>query len=80
MESLLEVVQQSSEIESNLKDQIYLGDKAFVAEMQKIIDKEKNDLNILKQQKWLIVKPLSEIAAQHKDRTTTIIAAYKTGT
>ena len=59
--------------------QIYLGDKAFVAEMQKIISNEKDDLNIPKQQKRPIAKPLPEIAAQHKDRTTAIIAAYKTG-
>jgi len=51
-----------------LKGQIYLGDAAFVTEMQKRIGKEKDDLNIPKQQKRAIAKPLSEIAAQHKDR------------
>ncbi|MEK6736011.1 MAG: addiction module toxin RelE, partial [Pseudomonadota bacterium] len=67
------------EIWSNLKGQIYLGDETFVTEMQKRIDKEKSDLNIPRQQKQSIAKPLSEIAAQHKDRKTAIIAAYKTG-
>jgi REP element-mobilizing transposase RayT len=56
-----------------------LGDQAFVAEMQQRIGKEKDDLNIPKQQKRPIAKPLAEIAAQHKDRKTAIIAAYKTG-
>ena len=76
---VIEGVQHQSEIWSNLKGQIYLGDKAFVAEMQKRIGKEKDDLNIPKQQKRPIAKPLSEIATQHKDRKTAIIAAYKTG-
>ncbi|MDP1785843.1 hypothetical protein [Nitrosomonas sp.] len=57
-----------TEIWSNLKGQIYLGDAAFVTEMQKRIGREKDDLNIPQQQKWPIAKPLSEIAAQHKDR------------
>lgn len=43
---VLEGVQHQPEIWSNLKGQIYLGDKAFVAEMQKRIGKEKDDLNI----------------------------------
>ncbi|MCO6428375.1 hypothetical protein [Nitrosomonas communis] len=62
-----------------MKDQIYLGDEAFVTEMRKRIRKEKDDLNIPKQQKQPMTKPLSEIAAQYKDRSTAIIAAYKTG-
>lgn len=76
---VIEGVQHQPEIWSNLKGQIYLGDKSFVAEMQKRIGKEKDDLNIPKQQKRPIAKPLSEIVAQHKDRKTAIIAAYKTG-
>ncbi|MDP1950452.1 MAG: hypothetical protein Q8K59_05045 [Nitrosomonas sp.] len=76
---VLEGVQHQPEIWSNLKGQIYLGNKAFVAEMQKRIGKEKDDLNIPRQQKRPIAKPLAEIAAQHKDRKTAIIAAYKTG-
>ncbi|GJL57260.1 MAG: hypothetical protein NPIRA03_01170 [Nitrospirales bacterium] len=59
--------------------QIYLGDEAFVAEMQKKIGTEQDDLNIPKQQKRPLAKPLSEIAAQVKDRKTAIIAAHKTG-
>ena len=50
-----------------------------VTEMQKRIGREKDDLNIPQQQKWPIAKPLSEIAARHKDRDAAIIAAYKTG-
>lgn len=76
---VIEGVQHQPEIWSNLKGQIYLGDKAFVAEMQKRIGKEKDDLNIPKRQKRPIAKPLSEIAAQYKDRKATIIAAYNTG-
>ncbi|MDP1934336.1 MAG: addiction module toxin RelE, partial [Nitrosomonas sp.] len=58
---------------------IYLGDAAFVTEMQKRVGREKEDLNIPQQQKRPIAKPLSEIAAQHKDRKTAIIEACKTG-
>ncbi|MDV6343604.1 transposase [Nitrosomonas sp. Is37] len=76
---VLKGVQHQPEIWSNLKGQIYLGDEAFVTEMQKRIGKEKDDLNIPQQQKRPIAKPLSEIAAQHKDRKTAIVAAYKTG-
>ncbi len=76
---VLEGVQHQSEIWLNLKGQIYLGDETFVAEMQKRIGREKDDLNIPKQQKRPIAKPLSEIAAQYKDRKAAIIAAYKTG-
>jgi REP element-mobilizing transposase RayT len=76
---VLEGMQHQPEIWSNLKGQIYLGDEAFVTEMQKRIGKEKDDLAIPKQQKRPMVKPLSEIAAQYKDRKTAIIVAYKTG-
>lgn len=76
---VLEGVQHQPEIWSNLKGQIYLGDADFVTEMQKRIGKEKGDLNIPQQQKRPVAKPLSEIAAQHKDRRTAIIATYKTG-
>ncbi len=76
---ILEGVQHQPEIWSNLKGQIYLGDAAFVTEMQKRIGRKKNDLNIPQQQKRPIAKPLSEISAQHKDRKAAIIAAYKTG-
>ena len=76
---VLEGVQHQPEIWSNLKGQIYLGDAAFVTEMQKRIGREKDDLNIPQQQKRPVAKPLSEIAAQHKDRRTAIIATYKTG-
>ena len=47
--------------------------------MQKKIGKERDDLNIPRPQKRPVAKPLSEIAAQYKDRNTAIIAAYKTG-
>ena len=76
---VLEGVQYQPEIWSNLKGQIYLGDADFVTEMQKRIGREKDDLNIPQQQKRPIAKSLSEIAAQHEDRTAAIIAAYKTG-
>lgn len=76
---VLDGVQHQPEIWSNLKGQIYLGDEAFVAELQKRIGKDKDDINIPRQQKRPIAKPLVEIAAQHKDRNEAIIAAYKTG-
>lgn len=72
-------MQRQPELWSNLNGQIYLGDEAVVVAMQKRMRKEKDDLNILKQQKRPIAKPLSEIAAQHKDRKAAIIAAHKTG-
>ena len=59
---VLEGVHHQPEIWSNLKGQIYLGDAAFVTEMQKRIGEGKNDLNIPQQQKRTIAKPLSEIA------------------
>ncbi|SFL81541.1 REP element-mobilizing transposase RayT [Nitrosomonas nitrosa] len=77
---VLDGVQHQPEIWSNLKGQIYLGDEAFVAELQKRIGKEKGNINIPRQQKRPIAKPLVEIAAQYKDRNEAIIAAYKTGT
>ena len=76
---VLDGVQHQPEIWSNLKGQIYLGDEAFVAELQKRIGKDKDDINIPRQQKRPIVRPLAEIAAQYKDRNAAIIAAYKTG-
>jgi hypothetical protein len=42
-------VQHQPEIWSNLKSQLYLGDEAFAAEMQRRISKEKDDLGIHKQ-------------------------------
>ena len=69
--------QQQPEIWPDLKGQIYLGDEAFVTEMQKRIGKEKDDLNIPKQQKLPIAKPLSEIAAQYSDRNTAILLLTK---
>ena len=41
---VLEGVQHRPEIWSNLKGQIYLGDAAFVTEMQKRIGREKDDI------------------------------------
>jgi putative transposase len=79
LQFIREGAQHQPKIWSNLKGKIYLGDAAFVNEMQKRIGREKDDLNIPQQQKRPIAKPLSEIAAQHKDRRTAIIAAYKTG-
>ncbi|MCB1984246.1 MAG: transposase [Burkholderiales bacterium] len=76
---VLEGVQQQPEIWPDLKGQIYLGDDAFVTEMQNRIGKEKDDLNIPRQQRRPIARPLSEIAAQYSDRNAAIIAAYKTG-
>ena len=74
---VLEGVQHQPEIWSNLKGQIYLGDAAFVTEMQKRIGREKDDLNIPQQQKRPIAKPLSEIAAQHKDRKRRLLKPAK---
>jgi len=62
-----------------LKGKIYLGDAAFVNEMQKRIGREKDDLNIPQQQKRPTAKPLSKITAQYKDRKAAIIAVYKNG-
>ena len=79
LQFIREGAQHQPKIWSNLKGKIYLGDAAFVNEMQKRIGREKDDLNIPQQQKRPVAKPLSEIAAQHKDRRTAIIATYKTG-
>lgn len=76
---VLEGIHRPPQVWSNLKGQIYLGDKTFVSEMQRKIGKEKNDLNIPKQQKRPTAKSLSEIAAHYKDRNRAIIAAYNTG-
>lgn len=46
----------------------------------RILPVAKDGLNIARQQKRPITKPLSEIAAQYEDRKTAIIAAYKNKT
>jgi hypothetical protein len=47
--------------------------------IENILNSRPVSMFVSKQQKRPIAKPLSEIAAQHQDRKTAIIAAYKTG-
>ena len=48
---IMDGIQDKSDIWSDLKGQIYLGDEAFMSSMQQKIGKEKDDLNIPQKQK-----------------------------
>lgn len=76
---VMDGIQHQPHIWTHLKGQIYLGDEAFVSNVQKRIGKEKDDLNIPRKQKRPIAKPLAQIAGQADGRNAAIIAAYATG-
>ncbi len=63
----------------DVKGQIYLGDEAFVEDMQKRIGNEREDFNIPKRQTRPPAKPLERIVKDSPDRNTAIVTAYETG-
>lgn len=76
---VMDGAEDKSDIWSDLKGQIYLGDKAFMSSMQKKIGKEKDDLNIPQKQKRPMAPSLAKIEQQAEGRNAAIIDAYATG-
>ncbi len=77
-----EFVQQDKEQASPwniLKNQIYLGDDAFVNEMQCKLDPEQSLQDIPKKQKQPPIKPLAYFAGQYKTRDESMAQAYLSG-
>ncbi len=62
-----------------LRQQIYLGDEAFVERMQDKAKIEGDTLTIPQAQRRPPAPPLSDIAASHTGRNPAIVAAYATG-
>lgn len=62
-----------------LRQQIYLGDEAFVERMQSRAHVEGDTLTIPQAQRRPPPPSLSEIAARHGGRNAAIVAAYATG-
>ncbi len=62
-----------------LKNQIYLGDEAFVDEMQSKISPETNLSEIPSSQKRRVVKSLTYYENKYNDRDVAIVKAYESG-
>ena len=62
-----------------LRQQIYLGDEAFVEKMQSRAKVQGDPLTIPKAQRRPPPPSLAEIAAHHGERNAAIVAAYATG-
>lgn len=62
-----------------LKNQIYLGDDAFVDEMQSKISPETNLSEIPSSQKRRVVKSLTYYENKYNDRDVAIVKAYESG-
>ena len=62
-----------------LRQQIYLGDEAFVERMQNKAKIEGDALTVPQAQRRPPAPPLADIAASHTDRNAAIVAAYATG-
>ena len=63
----------------HLNNQIYLGDEAFINQVQKHLDKKKRDLQIPKVQKRPLIKALRDYEKMAKTRDEAIRAAYASG-
>ncbi len=63
----------------HLNNQIYLGDEAFIKQVQKHLDKKKRDLQIPKVQKRPLIKALRDYEKMAKTRDEAIKAAYASG-
>ena len=63
----------------NLKGQIYLGDKHFVARMQRKLDRQADDINIPRAQRRGPAPSLVHIQRTYKDRDQAILKAHDTG-
>ncbi len=64
---------------AELRQQIYLGDGAFVERMQKQIALQGDELSIPNAQRRPPAPPLADIVAGSEDRNVGIVAAYATG-
>ncbi len=62
-----------------LRQQIYLGDEAFVERMQERMAIKGDELSIPKRQRRAPAPSLAVIAKRHPDRNEAIVAAYATG-
>ena len=62
-----------------LRQQIYLGDEAFVERMQDKAKIEGDALTVPRAQRRAPAPPLADIAANHDERNAAIVAAYATG-
>jgi DNA-directed RNA polymerase specialized sigma24 family protein len=62
-----------------LRQQIYLGDEAFVEAMQAKAKVQGDVLTVPRAQRRPPAPALADIAAGHRDRNTAIVAAYATG-
>jgi putative transposase len=64
---------------SQVINQIYLGDKAFIDKVQQYLTDQKDDIQIPKKQRMSVVRPLSDYEQQSKGRNEAIIKAYASG-
>jgi putative transposase len=64
---------------SQLNNQIYLGDEAFVQKVQRHMGDKGKDFQIPKIQKRLIAKPLAEYERMAPERDEAIVQAYASG-
>ena len=62
-----------------LRQQIYLGDAAFVERMQAKAKVQGDVLTVPRAQRRPSAPALADIVAAHRDRNTAIVAAYATG-
>ena len=63
-----------------LRQQVYLGDEAFVSSMQaKLTAKDEQDINVPRIQRRAPPPTLSELANRHPGRDRAMVAAYATG-
>lgn len=62
-----------------LKNQIYLGDDAFVDDMQCKLDPEQSLKDVPKKQKQSPIKPLSHFEKRYADRNESMARAYLSG-
>jgi len=76
---VLDGIEQKTELWSELKNQIYLGNEDFVSKIQEKIEKDRNVWGIPKKQRRAIAKPLPVIEQQSVDRNSAIKTAYATG-
>src|SRR5699024_7543248 len=64
---------------AGLRQQVYLGDDAFVERVQAQMKIRGDELSVPKRQRRAPAASLDEIARQHPERNNAIEAAYATG-
>ena len=70
---------QNTSIWSELKNQVYLGDDAFVDRVQKMFELKHDNVQIPRVQKWPIAKSLSDYENTSRTRDEAIVNAYASG-